>query len=109
MAAILDLTRAAMEPSIIIRWGGLPSVWRWRGTAYELAALHSQWKDRNGTAWYRVESRGGQIFLLSYGSAGWSAALWPAPAESGRKKEEPRQRQGCRGRLIRPGWTQPSA
>ncbi len=84
MAALLDITRATTEPSLIIKWGGLPAAWRWRGRMYELAVLHTQWQDEAGHDWYRVESTEGQIFLLSLQAKGWVAALWPAPS---RRKE----------------------
>lgn len=74
MAAILDITRAAAEPSLIIKWGGLPASWRWRGHMYDVAVLHAQWEDESGRAWYRVESQEGLFFLLGRDRDGWVAA-----------------------------------
>lgn len=80
MALLLNLTRTAAEPSLIIKWGGLPSAWRWRGRMHDLAVLHTQWEDDAGRQWYRVESTEGLIFLLGRQPGGWVAARWPAPA-----------------------------
>lgn len=76
--AILQLTRTAAEPTLIIKYGGLPASWRWRERLYRLAVLHAQWEDPAGVEWYRVESEEGLIFLLGRSTTGWMAALWPA-------------------------------
>ena len=72
MAAVLDLTSA--EPSLIIKWGGMPASWRWRGHMYELAAIHAEWADESGCVWYRVESLEGTVFLLGHTARGWVSA-----------------------------------
>lgn len=79
-ALLLDITRAAAEPSLIIKWGGLPSSWRWRGRLYDVAEIHAQWEDEAGRAWFRVESMEGLIFLLGRDRDGWVASPWPAAA-----------------------------
>lgn len=76
-ALLLDITRAAAEPSLIIKWGGMPSSWRWRGRLYDVAAIHAQWEDPSGREWFRVESEEGQIFVLGRDRDGWVAAPWP--------------------------------
>lgn len=81
MPAVVKLTRTLAEPSLIIRWGGMPAAWRWRGRMHDLAVLHSHWEDEEGREWYRVESTGGQVFLLGRESSGWTAALRPARGE----------------------------
>lgn len=87
MAAVLDMTRAAAEPSLIIKWGGEPSAWRWRGRLYEVAAVLARWADHAGREWYRVESEEGLTFLLGHDRDGWVASPWPtAPrGEAGRR------------------------
>ena len=64
MAVLLDMTRAAAEESLIIKWGGLPASFRWRGRMYDVAELHAEWEDHAGRTWYRVESEEGHMFLL---------------------------------------------
>lgn len=85
MAMLLHLTRIAHEPTLVFKWGGMPSAWRWRGRFYDLALLHASWQDPSGKQWYRVESREGLVFLLGRDGSGWVAALWrrAGRAESG--------------------------
>ncbi|HYG60136.1 MAG TPA: hypothetical protein VD902_18875 [Symbiobacteriaceae bacterium] len=77
MAVVLDMTRAAAEPSLIIKWGGLPASWRWRGHMYDAAVVHTSWEDEAGREWHRVESEEGLTFLLGRDRNGWVAAPWP--------------------------------
>jgi hypothetical protein len=78
MAVLLDITRTNAEPSLIIKEGGRPAVWRWGGRYHDLAFLHAEWEDEEGRCWYRVESREALTFLLGRDRDGWVAALWPA-------------------------------
>lgn len=77
MAVLLDMTRAAAEESLIIKWGGLPASFRWRGRMYDVAELHAEWEDHAGRTWYRVESEEGLLFLLGRDTNSWVAAPWP--------------------------------
>ncbi|HWI60514.1 MAG TPA: hypothetical protein VNT75_01605 [Symbiobacteriaceae bacterium] len=87
MAALLcDITRAAAEPSLVIKWSGEPDSWRWRGRLYDVAAIHAWWEDQAGTEWYRVESTDGAIFLLGRDRDGWVAAPWPSTERKGQGK-----------------------
>lgn len=87
---VLDLMRSTQEPSLIIKWGGMPASWRWRGRLYDLAMLHAQWTDDCGHDWYRVESEEGLVFLLGRSRDGWTATLW-----SGKTNEAAERELGC--------------
>lgn len=80
MATVLHLLKGRAEPTIVIKWSGVPAVWRWQGRVFDLALLHAHWVDEQGHDWYRVESTEGLIFLLGRGSSGWTAVRWPSPA-----------------------------
>ncbi len=77
MAVILNLTATTAEPTLVIKWLGMPATWRWRGRMYNAAVIHAHWEDESGRSWYRVESEEGLIFLLGRDRDGWTAALWP--------------------------------
>jgi hypothetical protein len=72
MAALLAL--AAAEPSIIIKWNGMPASWRYGGRLYDAATIDAEWEDQAGRSWYRVESEEGLPFLLGRDANGWVAA-----------------------------------
>lgn len=76
MAAVLDLSRAAAEQSLVFMWNGMPAAWRWRGRLYDTAVMHATWEDGQGRTWYRAESEEGLIFLLGRDLTGWTAVLW---------------------------------
>ncbi|MFZ5815062.1 MAG: hypothetical protein ACOY93_07130 [Bacillota bacterium] len=80
MAVLLDLCRRTAEPSLVIKWNGMPASFRWRGEMHETAVLHSWWEDGAGRQWYRVESVEGRLFLLGCGRDGWTAAPLPGGA-----------------------------
>lgn len=80
MAALLEITRTAAEPSLIIKWSGQPASFRWRGRLYDVASICTRWDDPSGREWFRVESEEGSIFLLGRDRDGWVAAPWPASA-----------------------------
>ncbi|MFZ5826592.1 MAG: hypothetical protein ACOY94_20050 [Bacillota bacterium] len=88
MAALLDISRRTAEPSLVIKWNGMPASFRWRGEMHETAVLHTWWEDGQGRTWYRVESTEGRLFLLGSGRDGWLAApllSGPAPASGGER------------------------
>lgn len=96
MAHLLNLTRVAAEPSLIIMWSGQPSAWRWRGRMYDLAELLATWEDGAGRRWYRVLSEEGLTFLLGRDRNGWTAALW----QQGGEKANPTATAAGRGSLL---------
>jgi hypothetical protein len=95
MAVLLDLCRRQTEPSLVIKYNGMPACFRWRGELYEIAILHSWWDDGAGQTWYRVEVVGGMLFLLGCGHDGWTAAPLPGGSPAAQRRQGVRAERGA--------------